>query len=351
MALICGLFQGTTHNMFLATHRAAWSAGALPANYVSRTTANSTLSAPYMTSNSIRMSAPTGSNSATERMVYATSPVFTPGTADTLYFDMWVYIPTSLFSSSNADTVDLISFGDTDYLTTYGTNSQFHISCNIRQTTNLYNMRTHTDTGSNEDAIIYFQLEKLDLSTGDYSARELLGLTTSDTQFAGWNRFVFYYSAYNNAFNNTALTSDPLFYNQFQNQRNTISALFNQGSGNSRVKEEYDDTNRYTLSIDSPDYAHFGTATGYNNSDYMLMGPTTLLIGSQAQTQFNYHLDNFYQQGSADYPYGIDQTAGTVQFYFNWAGATETARLTKTAGFWGTVLDDDTTGSLTTGTF
>ena len=337
--------------MFLATSTAAWHAGALTANYLSKTIATSTLSPAYMISNSIRMSAPTGSNDATERMVYATSPGFNVGAADRLYFDMWVYIPTSLFSSSYDDIAHLISWGSTDPLSSTSDQDLFQIDCEVRSSTNLYNMRTHTDTDSNEDAIIYFKLTKLNLSTGDYASRDLIGLKTTDTQFAGWNRFAFMYNVYNNIFSGTPTTSSPLFYDAIANQRNTRTALFNQGTGNSRVKEQFDDENRYALSINSPSYASFGTVTGWNNTDYMLMGPTQLITDYTAvESQWTEQITRHHTNSEPDYPSGPNLSA-TPQFYFNWAGATETARLTNKAGIWSTVLDDDATGSLTTGTF
>ena len=339
--------------MFLATQRAAWHAGALPSNYLSRTTSSSTATAPFLDSNYIEINAARGTNSASTRMPVINSPTISPGIADSLYCDFWIYLPSSVFSGTGItsnEQINLVSMGDDNPLTTTATGSDFQLTCYLRSSTDLVNKIPHTDTNTAVDCSIMFELTQLTLSTGNYAYRQMLALTPSDAgTFAGWNRFVFFYGAYDNAFGSQALTSNPLYYNAFNNQRNTKMLLSHYGTNDYRIFEEYDDTNRYTLNIDTPSYWSFATVDASYVGDKLRMGPTHGLVGGDAQDQWARQV-NLNQAGTADYPNGRSGMDGlTSQWYFPWQGSTDTARLTGTGSYNNSALDDDSTGSLTTG--
>ena len=354
MALICGLFQGTTHNMFLATHRAAWHAGALPSNYVSKTTSTTTATAPFLDSNYIEINAARGSNSASTRMPVINSPTIQPGTATSLYCDFWIYLPSSVFSGTgitSTEQINLVSMGDDNPLTSVANGSDFQLTCYLRSSTDLLNKIPHTDTNTAVDCSIMFELTQLSLSTGSYSYRQMLALTPSDAgTFAGWNRFVFYYSAFDNAFSDQALTSNPLFYNPAENRRSTKMLLSHYGTNDYRIYEEYDDTNRYSININTPSYWSFATVDSSYVGDKLRMGPTYGLTNSTDAENAWISQVNTNQGGIADYPRGRIEMDGAIsQWYFPWVGTTDTERLTGTGSYNNSALDDDSTGSLTTG--
>lgn len=339
--------------MFLATHRAAWHAGALPANFISRTSSTTTATAPFLDSNYIEINAARGTNSATTRMPVLNSPSFNPGTATELYCDFWIYLPSSVFSGTSItsnEQVNLVSMGDDNPLTSSANGTDFQLTCYLRSSTDLLNKIPHTDTNTNSDCSIVFELTQLTLSTGSYSYRQMLALTPGDAgTFAGWNRFVFFYSAYDNAFDNQALTSNPLFYNEFENQRSTKMLLSHYGTNDYRIYEEYDDTNRYSIDIDSPSYWSFATVDTSYVGDKLRMGPTHCVSGGDAENQWIRQV-NLNQAGTADYPNGRFGMDGfTSQWYLPWVGANDTARLTGTGSYNNGPFDDDSTGSLTTG--
>lgn len=339
--------------MFLATHRAAWHAGALPSNYVSKTTSSSTATAPYLDDQYIEINAARGTNSATTRMPVINSPTIQPGTANSLYCDFWIYLPSSVFSGTSItsnETVQLISMSDFNPLSTSGNATDFGLTCQLRSSTDLINKIPHTDTNTAVDCSIMFELTKLTLSTGSYQNRQMLALTPGDAgTFAGWNRFVFYYSAYDNAFSSQAITSNPLYYNVFNNQRNTKMLLSHYGTNDYIIYEEYDDTNRYNLNIDNPSYWSFATVDGSYVGDKLRMGPTHGLVGGDAESHWQRQV-NLNQAGTADYPNGRSGMDGfTSQWYIPWVGANDTARLTGTGAYNNGPFDDDSTGSLTTG--
>ena len=354
MALICGLFQGTTHNMFLATHRAAWTAGALPANYVSRTVSSSTATGPqFLDARYIEMNAEYGSNSASTRMAVDLNTGTAYVNYGSVFMEFWVYLPASAFSGTgitSAETARLVSMGSENPLSSTGVGNEFEILVKTNPSTALVNKRTGLTSGF-ANCSIEFILNKLELDGSNMSAVNLVALQPSDSStFAGWCKLSFWYSNFSNVFGYFPYMGNirgdyAIGGNSNNRQIKSVIAPYN--STTFYVLEDHFDNNIYNWDV-NPTHISYGTIQPNYAGDKLRLGPVHMLAGGDGGSEAFENYIYGMLSGTPALPRGRLHDGFTSQVYYNWVGATDADKLTGT-GAYGPALTDDTTGSLTTG--
>ena len=337
--------------MFLATHRAAWHAGASPANYLSRTVSSSTATGPqFLDARYIEMNAEYGSNSSSTRMAVDLNTTASYVNFGSVLMEFWVYLPASAFSGTgitSAETARLVSMGSENPTSSTGVGNEFEILVKTHPSTALVNSRTGL-TSSFANCSIEFILNKLELNGNNMSNVSLVALQPSDSgTFAGWCKFSFWYSNYTNVFGffpyNGDIRGD---YAIGVGDRQVKSVIAPYNSTTFYVLEDHFDNNIYNWDV-NPTHISYGTIQPNYAGDKLRLGPVHMTVGLDGSAQFENYIYGMLS-GTPALPRGRLYDGFTSQIYYNWVGATDADRLAGT-GAYGPALTDDTTGSLTTG--